>query len=191
MKWIIYLLIFFVLFPKNSFAGKTYNTFTRANDLCLTIKDESEDVVNDKCLSLQVPDGTLELEDNGNRDPKDDYYILRAGLSVYGASQMATNQNSIFPSYNFVQKEISSDPAFQTGTLPDGTQGQMLTIQITVCPTGASWTLTPDTSTGFEALYFEGVGDLITLLYLNDDLGWIPLNRESVNFVEEEEEIEF
>lgn len=177
------IILIFILIPSKAFAGKLYNTFTRANDFCLTVKDESEDVVNDKCLPLQVPNGTLELDNNNTRDTKDDFYIFRAGFAVYGVTQMATNQNAIFPSYNFVQKDISSNPSFQTGTLPNGEQGQIITIQITSCPSGASWTLTPTTKTGFTSLYFEGVGDLITLLYLNDTNGWIPLTRESVNFI--------
>lgn len=184
MKCLIYILILIILFfPKESLAGKTYNNFTRSNDFCITVKDESEDVVNTKCLDIQVADGVLEYDNNGTRDTKDDFYILHAGLSVYGVTNMATSQNAIFPSYNYVRKSISSDPAFQTGELPDGQQGQMITIEITSCPTGASWTLTPNTATGFTSLYFEGVGDIITLIYLNDSIGWIRLNQESVNII--------
>lgn len=168
----ILLLLCLLSITSQSYAGKIYNSQTGINDYCLTIEDESGSVVNNTCKKIQVPDGALELDGN--------IYILRTGISTYSYTSMTSSQTAINASYSLIRKSIASDPAFQTGTLPNGARGKIITIQVTECPTGASWTLTPTTKTGFTSLIFENVGDIATLLYVDDTTGWIRLTLESV-----------
>lgn len=152
--------------------GARQNSNTGTFDYCLKITDESGNVVNDKCKPVKVPDGFI--SDEG------DYYLIRSGLANGGGTSMTTNETDVDPSYNYIEKHIASDPAFNAGTLPDGSRGQVLTIQVVEVQGSGTWTLTPDTATGFTSLIFEAVGDLVTLLYVDDTTGWIVISQESV-----------
>lgn len=93
---------------------------------------------------------------------------------------MSTADSVVSTSYSLVKKAIAGIAGFDTGTLGNGRSGQILTILITEVPSGYSWTLTPSRKTGFTALVFEAVGDQVTLLYVDDTVGWILISRESV-----------
>lgn len=93
---------------------------------------------------------------------------------------MATNDTVVSTSYTLVKKKISSISLFQQGTLANGKKGQFLTIQITEVQYPGTFTVTPTKATGFRTLLFEAVGDLQTLLYVDDTVGWIPVNNGSV-----------
>jgi hypothetical protein len=156
-----------------AFAGSKYNSQTGAKDFCLTVETEAGDVVNDKCIPIKVTNGYFTNEGT--------FYLLRSQASMTsGSTSMTTATTSVPTSYNFVKKAIALDPAFQAGTLANGVPGQILTIQITEVQTGGHFTLTPSTKTGFTSLYFDTVGDQVSLLYIDDVVGWIRLNIDSV-----------
>jgi hypothetical protein len=161
-----------ILFSSSSFAGKKWNSQTGANDFCLTIQTEDGTVKNENCSPLEVANDFLTL-DGG-------VYVLRSAAGTSGATSLTTSQGTFSSGYSFVRKAIGSDPDFSTGVLIDGRAGETITILITECVEGQNFTLTPTTKTGFTSLVFEAVGDLVTLLYVNDTVGWVIVSQESV-----------
>lgn len=57
-------------------------------------------------------------------------------------------------------------------TLPAGTPGQVILVQFIV---GTSLSLTPNKSTGFTSVGFLHAKDQVTLMYVDDIMGWIIL----------------
>lgn len=57
-------------------------------------------------------------------------------------------------------------------TLANGEVGQLLKIYLAT-DGGGSGTLTPTTKTGFATIVFADAGDQVTLLYVDDTIGWI------------------
>lgn len=173
-KLLIFLIILF--FSANVWAGKRQSSYTGTRDFCLTVKSEDGTVANTQCKDLQVSDGMLSKSGN--------IFLLRSGVANGGATSMTTSDTAVNPSFTFVRKAISSDPAFQTGTLANGEKGQILTILITEVDGNGTFTLTPTTTTGFTSMIFEGPKDLVTLLYVDDTVGWVPITYGSVQMVD-------
>jgi len=153
--------------------GEKYNSRTGAKDFCLKVSNEAGTVVNDDCTQLKVTAG---LTDDGES------FTLVTGAPVGGATSMTTGQTAIPTSYAYVRKAISADPLYSLGTLADGVPGQMLTIHITEVFGNGTFRLTPSRKTGFLYLTFEAVGDRVTLLYVDDTVGWIIAHNSSVQF---------
>lgn len=59
-------------------------------------------------------------------------------------------------------------------TLANGKPGQILTINLKT-DGGGTGTLTPATSTWWSTIAFADAGDQVTLMYVDDTLGWIIL----------------
>lgn len=156
--------------------GYRQNSSTGSPDYCLKFQDESGTVINDRCKPIYISDDFITNEG--------DYFLIRTNNGGTSGTSMTTGQTSVSTSYKYIRKAIASDPAFSIGTLGNGKSGQILTIQITEVQAGGTWTLTPTKKTGFVSLRFEAVGDLCTLLYVNDFLGWIVLSNESVEMVQ-------
>ena len=156
-----------------------YNSRLGSKDFCVKLRNEAGTVVNDLCKDVRVSDGFFTKHSSG------EYFLLRAGLASGGGTSMTTSQATpASVAYNYIRKAIGTDPNFANGTLANGERGQLLTIQITEVETGGTWTLTPTTSTGFTSLIFESVGDIVTLLYVNDTIGWVLTNKGSVQTVD-------
>ncbi len=107
-------------------------------------------------------------------------YLQAAGTTFGGATSLATSVTTIPTGYSLVRKAISNDPAFATGTLANGTPGQILTIFITSVDSGGTFTLTPATKTGFTTLTFNAALDSATLLFVDNTIGWIVIANNSV-----------
>jgi hypothetical protein len=67
--------------------------------------------------------------------------------------------------------------------IADGIPGQMVTIGLVACTTGA-YVLTDDgvntadqRNTGWDDIAFDTAGDSITLLYFDDTYGWIIIGN--------------
>ena len=56
-------------------------------------------------------------------------------------------------------------------TLADGEPGQMLSIILVA--SGGAGTITPATMTGFATIVLTAQSDFVTLLYVDDNIGWI------------------
>ncbi|HUX00548.1 MAG TPA: hypothetical protein VMY35_06155 [Phycisphaerae bacterium] len=64
-------------------------------------------------------------------------------------------------------------------SLADGNPGQILSICLVSDGNGAG-TLTPTTMSGFGTIVFEDVGDVATLMFVDDSVGWIILGTAGV-----------
>jgi len=65
-------------------------------------------------------------------------------------------------------------------TLANGHPGQVLVINL-VTDGGGDGTLTPATATGWVTAVLADAGDSLTLMYVNDTLGWIVLGATGVS----------
>lgn len=97
----------------------------------------------------------------------------------FGASStIPSSSNGINPSalpYSLLLKSVGA-AAGETATLPNGTSGQILAIQIVGLQTGGTWRVTPTRSSGFRSILFDTFGDTVLLQY-DTTLGWIILNN--------------
>lgn len=85
-----------------------------------------------------------------------------------GATSVAGATLAIPVTHRYVAKTTGGAEAL---TLANGTPGQLLTIELAV--DGGDGTLTPTTKTGFAAIVFADAGDIVTLEYVDDTVGWI------------------
>lgn len=155
----------------NAFAGDRYNSQSGHKDFCVTLQNEAGTIINNKCQDVRVTAG---LTDAG------DYFTLATGAPVGGATSMTSLDTAVSVAYSYVRKAIASDPAFQNGTLANGTAGQLLTIFITEVQGSGTFTLTPTTKTGITSLVFDAPKDMVSLLYVDNTVGWILLSQTSV-----------
>lgn len=107
--------------------------------------------------------------------------LVETGVANGGAASMATsdaNDLASFMQYAMVKKALTSATGFTAGTLPNGTPGQLFTIQ-TVAGSG-TYVITPTTSFGWSTLTFNAVGQSVTWLYLDTTHGWIIESADSL-----------
>ena len=103
------------------------------------------------------------------------YDFIHAGPDRGGVSTMVSGTLAIPVSYSVVLMQVGSA---MPRTLANGLAGQILTI---VVSTGTSTTvLTPTTKTGFTTISFNAVADSVTLLYIDDTIGWLVIGQNSV-----------
>ena len=69
-----------------------------------------------------------------------------------------------------VNKTIGGDA--ETLTLGDGTDGQLLLVNVTLGK-GGRGTLTPDTSTGWATAQLSDTGDGLVLYFVDSSIGWV------------------
>ncbi len=87
---------------------------------------------------------------------------IASGETTIGSTQLA---------YGLLTKTVSGSA--EAGALANGTPGQLLTIVCVALTGGGTYTCTPATKTGYSAFEFTAVRQSITLLYLNNAVGWI------------------
>ena len=109
--------------------------------------------------------------------------IVMAGTANGGSTSMVTTVTAVPLTFALVKKAIAASAAgYQTGTLANGYPGQVLTIQISAVGSSGVWTLTPATSTGWTSVQFNtynvSAPQLMTLLYVNNTVGWIVLSLD-------------
>lgn len=102
---------------------------------------------------------------------------------VGAASSVSSSSTALAPSslpYTIILKSVggaSSLDASPGTTLQDGTPGQVLVLFIKNLMTGGTWLVTPTTSVYITSISFDTAGDAVTLLYVNDTIGWIILDN--------------
>ena len=110
------------------------------------------------------------------------FNLLTAGIGNSGATSMTTDTNDVPTSYMYVNKSLAANnPAYAVGTLADGYPGQILKITIYNKLGSINWTLTPTTLYHYSSIYFNAVGDSVTLLFLNSTDGWAVIDSNSVS----------
>lgn len=106
---------------------------------------------------------------------------LTANGRIGASSTIASSSNGINPStlpYSVLRKSIGN-VAGETATLPNGTDGQVLTIYVDVCGTSGTWIVSRLKGTNWGTMTFNAAGDTATLLY-DSTLGWIITSYTSV-----------
>ena len=91
-----------------------------------------------------------------------------------GTSAMVSGSTAIPVSVSLVQKYIGTT---QAGTLANGLKGQVLKIIVTTNDAAYVYTVTPTTKTGYSTFALDTVGDFVTLLYVDDTIGWIIIGQ--------------
>lgn len=95
------------------------------------------------------------------------------GTAVLGGTvAVAADALAIPITHSLVTKTTGADA--EALTLANGKPGQILTIQLAV-DGGGSGTLTPTTVGGFATIVFADAGDVATLMYIDDTVGWVIL----------------
>ncbi len=105
---------------------------------------------------------------------------ISAGLLVDAASgnvAVAADELAIPVTAAHVSKTTGADA--EALTLADGRAGQVLTLALVV-DGGGTGTLTPATKTGFATIVFADAGDIATLKYIDDTVGWVLLGTAGV-----------
>jgi len=95
---------------------------------------------------------------------------------ISASSSLASSSTSVGSTsvaYAVVRKFIGGGEASST-TLPNGIAGQVLTL-IVAGDANGTWTVSPSNSRLFTSAVLQADDDLLSLLYLNDTLGWIVI----------------
>jgi hypothetical protein len=100
------------------------------------------------------------------------FNLTLAGTGNSGATSMTSTTLAVPVTHGYVRKAIANDDAFITGTLADGTPGQLLTIHITEQAGAKVFTVTPATSASLDSIGFDAAGEIATLWYVDDTSGW-------------------
>lgn len=102
-----------------------------------------------------------------------------------GASTVSSSSTNIDPvnqAYTVVRKCIGSNGGKdETGVgtiLENGTPGKVLVLVAIVVDTDGSWIVTPRNSKVMTNVVLDAVGEMITLVYFSDTVGWVPMSVE-------------
>jgi len=103
-------------------------------------------------------------------------YLVAVGTDVAGASTTVASGTSVIPvtGYSYVVKTISESVGYVC-TVANGVKGQILVIEAGTVTGSDTAVITPATKTGFSTVTLATAKQSVTLLYLNDSLGWIIL----------------
>jgi hypothetical protein len=99
---------------------------------------------------------------------RSDRSIVGGIVAVSGATTKAGAVLAVPITHRFVTMTTGGVEAL---TLANGAPGQLLTI--TLGTDGGDGTLTPATCTGFATIVFADAKDTVTLLYVDDTVGWV------------------
>jgi hypothetical protein len=94
-----------------------------------------------------------------------------------GTSTMVSGPAAVPVTYKTVHMDLTGGNAVLS-TLANGTNGQVLNLDVTVNPSSAYvWTITPATTTGFTTITLGHVGTSVTLLFVNSTVGWVVVDQ--------------
>jgi len=96
---------------------------------------------------------------------------------------------SVALAYGVINRTALNNTVPYRVTLANGTPGQMVTIMLTGVTSG-TWVITDDgvagasgsvyKKTGWDDITFDAALDSVTLLYVDDDIGWVIIGGNSV-----------
>jgi hypothetical protein len=93
-----------------------------------------------------------------------------ASTPTSGSTDVDADDLVIPVTHQYVAKTSGGDA--EACTLADGTAGQFLTVELAV-DGGGDATVTPATATGFVAVVLADAGDVVTLRFVDETVGWI------------------
>lgn len=102
---------------------------------------------------------------------------VRDQFMTAGGTTSAADSLAIPVTHSYVAKTTGGDA--EALTLANGVPGQIITIALVV-DGGGTGTLTPATKSGFVSIAFADAGDIASLLYVNDTVGWVILGTAGV-----------
>lgn len=97
--------------------------------------------------------------------------------SVSGSTTVAADELAIPVTHSVVLKTTGADA--EALTLANGVPGQVLSIILAV-DGGGTGTLTPATKTGWTTCAFADAGDVLTVQYVDDTVGWMILGTAGI-----------
>lgn len=106
--------------------------------------------------------------------------VHHALVTTYGqtlTTPIAADVLAIPVTHPYVLKTTGADA--EALTLANGLPGQALIIDLVV-DGGGDGTLTPVTATGWATIVFADAGDQVTLLYVDDTIGWVIMGMNGV-----------
>jgi hypothetical protein len=105
-------------------------------------------------------------------------YLL--GFESTAASTTVASGTAVIPvtGYDIVVKNIS-EKAGSVATVANGKPGKVLKIIAGTLTGSDTLIITPATSTGFTTVTFTAAKQAVTLLYLNDTLGWMSIGTDN------------
>lgn len=105
---------------------------------------------------------------------------ILANGRVNAASSAASSSTNLAPSslpYSVFRKYVGGNNSLDEtngGTrLPNGIPGQTIVFIIADIDTNGSWIITPVTSTIIDNVVMDTKADTVTMLYMNDTIGWV------------------
>lgn len=108
---------------------------------------------------------------------------------INGYSTVASSSTALQPSslpYSVVIKQAGGNNSLDEtdgGTrLANGTPGKVMQFELLGVMTDGSWIITPVTVTGFTAVTLDTAGEYVTLLYVDDTIGWIRIGDSGATF---------
>jgi len=99
--------------------------------------------------------------------------------SIQGTSTMVSGTVAIPVTYNVVHKVIGQ-ASDSTGTLADGTVGQVLYIDVASNAGAYNFTVTPTTKTGFTTFALNATNGYIVLMFVDTSIGWVKVDSRNV-----------
>ena len=99
--------------------------------------------------------------------------------SIQGTSTMVSGTVAIPVAYNVVHKTIGQS-GDSTGTLADGTVGQVLYIDVASNAGAYNFTVTPTTKTGFTTFALNATNGYIVLMFVDTSIGWVKVDSKNV-----------
>jgi hypothetical protein len=85
---------------------------------------------------------------------------------------ISSDQQFVISSQNIITKLVCTQTGTLTLTIDNGLPGQLKIIILTH-GLPVQITLTPITCSGFQDVQFNNIGETLTLLYIDDIIGWI------------------
>ena len=147
---------------------ETYSGTTASGDLTL-IYDASDG-------NVKTVDARSGLDQSG--DITFQTNLLATGR-VNAVGTVASSSTNLAPSslpYVVLLKSVSGASGLDTTpgtTLQNGTSGQVLVLMIKSLMTSGTWVVTPTTCTGFTSITMDTKADVVSLLYVDDTIGWV------------------
>jgi hypothetical protein len=103
-------------------------------------------------------------------------YYSMGPANIAGASTTVASGTAVIPitGYSVVVKNIS-EKVGSVATVANGVSGQVLQIVALTLTGSDTLIITPATTSGFTTVTLSAAKQSVTLLYLNDTLGWVVI----------------
>jgi len=102
-----------------------------------------------------------------------------AGPNAGGEGAVASGVWVIPVSYSTVIIAASDGDTGHAMTLANGTKGQILNISLAARTGSETFVITPATVTGYATITLDAALEYVTLLYVDDTIGWIILGANA------------